>query len=288
MPRRSLTFLFDPKWPDVGSTVMRGLQVSEFARAELGRRWRVRYLPLGSRVHGSAVFLTKNAAAVIGHERAAELVARGCRLYIDIVDSAPPAWASDVPCVIVTASLTSLTKVSRTHPHREVVFLTHQADPRVPAPPASRDTFRIGYFGEVFNARLTLAIESEVEIVPVATATQTVAWFDRLPEFAMHYAIRRRIEQDDVKPFMKGFTAAASHANILASRTDPEAVAWLGEDYPYLIDGEHEEDILAMIERARSDFGTTRWNDALTVMDGIRERVAPLRVVHDLERIIAV
>lgn len=288
MPRRQLTFLFDPDWPNVGSTVMRGRQLADFARAELGRRWRVEYQPLGSRVKNSAVFLTKNAARAMDAERAAHLLEHHCRLYVDIVDAAPPAWVSEVPCVIVTASLTSLVKASRTHPHREVVFLNHHADPRVPPAPAIREAFRIGYFGEVFNARLTLGIESAVEIVPVSTATQAESWFARLPDFAMHYAIRRRIPQDDVKPFMKGFTAAASHANILASRSDPEAVAWLGDDYRYLVDDHDEETILGVIERARSDFGTPMWDAGLEVMAGIRERVAPHRVVRDLERIVSV
>jgi hypothetical protein len=183
--------------------------------------------------------------------------------------------------------MTSFDEASRALPAREVVLVNHHTDPRIPAPPARRETFRIGYFGEPFNAMTTPPIAERVEVIPVSTLHQTTAWFERLAEFPMHYAVRTRIAQDAVKPFLKGFTAAVSHANILAMRSDPEAVAWLGADYPYLVDSVEEHEVLTMIDRAASDFGTPAWRDALEVMAGIRARVAPTRIAAELRRALA-
>ncbi|QEO08616.1 hypothetical protein [Protaetiibacter larvae] len=281
---KRVDFVFDPDWPHIGSTVMRGEQLSGLARAGLGRDWRVRYRPLGARIRGSRVFLTKNAARRLDADDANALVRAGNRLFVDIVDSSPPGWTADVTCILVAASHTSFTTVSRTHPHREVVLIDHHVDPRLPAPPAHYPRFRVGYFGEVFNAALTPEVERKVEVVPVSTAQRDDSWLSRLVEFPLHFAVRRRIAQDDVKPFLKGFTAAAMGANILALRTDREAVAWLGDDYPFLVDGDDEATVLDAIAAAEGSWGSSRWDAGLHAMRGIRERVSPERIVRQLER----
>ena len=282
-----VVFVFDPEWPHIGSTVMRGEQLSRIVR-DHASGWRVGYRPLGSRIRGSRVFLTKNSARRLDSEGASELLRDGNRLFVPIVDSPAPEWTADVPCVLVAASHTSFSAIARRHPNREVVLVDHHVDPRIPPPPASYPRFAVGYFGELFNAQLTPAIEEIVDTVEVSTATQEPGWFARVADYPLHYAIRRRIAQDDVKPFLKGFTAAAVGANVLAARSDAEATAWLGEDYPFLIDDTDEASVLAGLESAREAWATPRWTAGLDIMAGVRERISPDRVARQVLRALSV
>ena len=281
---RRVVFVFDPDWPEVGSTVMRGQQLSELASERLGRGWRVRYVPLGTDIARSDVFLTKNAARRLDAEGAARLVARRNRLFVDIVDSAAPEWVREVPCTIVSSSYTSQLVEARELPEREVVLVNHHTDPRIPERTGPFERFRVAYVGEPFNAFLPPTVAERVEVLPVSTAEQDPSWVPLVGEFPLHYALRTRMAQDDVKPFLKGFTAAVCGANIVASAKDPEARAWLGDDYPYLVPRTTQDAALEVLDRARSDYGTARWDAALDTMRGIAQRVTPDRIVAELRR----
>jgi hypothetical protein len=279
-------FVYAPTFSDSGSTVMRGHQLSRIAEGALGRRARVRYSPLDADFRRSTLFLTKGALRVATAERLAALKAAGNRLLFDVVDEAPPP-TSGFADAIVAASLTAFIDLQRDHPTREVVLVNHHVDPRLDAaartPPADR--LRAGYFGELVNAVLTPRIEETVTPVLVDTSTQDPAWLGRLPEFNLHYAVRQFRGADLHKPFLKGFTAAHTGCNILIQRSQAEAVLWLGDDYPYLIDGEPEEQtILDALAHVREDFGSPEWERGLDVMRGIRERTSVARIGRELAR----
>ncbi len=286
MRKRDLTFVYDANWPGVGSTVMRGMQLSGIAREALGSSRTVGYLPLSPALKRSDLFLTKNAAMALDSDSAAALVSRGNRLFVDIVDAPPPPWARAVAAVIVTASISSYIQVSRDYPDLETVLVNHHTDPRLPKP-APRAQFRVGYFGELFNAYRTPAINERVDFIGVDTASQHPAWLDELPGYTLHYAIRQRIAQDAIKPFLKGFTAAACGAAVIAAAGDPEAVAWLGSDYPYLVPEDTESSVVAVLDEARADFGSPRWAQAMDVMRGIAIRTSPERIGRELVRAVA-
>lgn len=279
-------FVFAPSFAGSGSTVMRGRQLAGIAEAALGRRARVRYSPLDAPFRGATLFLTKGALRVATAERLAELKAAGNRLLFDVVDEAPPP-TSGFADAIVAASLTAFTDLQREHPTREVLLVNHHVDPRLDdaarTPPADR--LRAGYFGELVNAVLTPRIEETVTPVLVDTSAQDPAWLGRIPEFNFHYAVRQFRGADLHKPFLKGFTAAHTGSNILIQRSQVEAVLWLGDDYPYLIDGEPDEQtILDALERVRDDFGSQEWQRGLDVMRGIRERTSVARIGRELAR----
>lgn len=284
---RDVHFVFAEEFRHTGSTVMRGQQLSRLAAAALGRGARVGYSPLEAPFRNATLFLTKGALKVATAERLDELAAAGNRLLFDVVDEAPPP-TSGYADALIAASLTAFIDLQRDFPGTEVHLVNHHVDPRLASATAGErpgDSLRAGYFGELVNAVLSPAIERFVTPVLVDTSKQEASWLERLTEFNLHYAVRRFRGADLHKPFLKGFTAAHAGCNILIQRSQSEAVLWLGDDYPYLLEGEPDEHaIVAALERLSDDVGSDDWNRGLDVMRGIRARTADARIAAEVVR----
>jgi hypothetical protein len=285
--RRRVYFVYSEEHKHAGSTIMRGAQLATLAKQSLGTYAHVRVAPLTDDFRNGMLFLTKGALKTASAERLATLKEQGNRLYFDVVDEHPPPTTNSFADVLVCASLTAFADLSREFPHVEAVLLNHHVDPRVHGPDSTqRNEFRAGYFGETINALLTPRIEEAVDVTPIDTSREDSAWIRRLPGYSAHYAVRRTRELDRHKPFLKGFTAAHCNANILIQRSETEAVAWLGNDYPYLIDDPvTESHVLEALEQARASYGSQQWAAGLETMAGIRDRTSRERIGSELRRL---
>jgi hypothetical protein len=283
----SLVFVYAEQFREAGSTVMRGFQLAELARDGLPGH-RVRVAPLGTAIRNSSVFLTKGALKVAEPQQLSDLRRAGNRLLFDPVDEVPPPTTARFADVLVASSLTAFDYFSRAYPATRVALVNHHVDPRLDRVTPRPDAFRVGYFGETVNAILTDAIEERVDVVPVDTSREHADWLARVPQYTMHYAVRRERALDHFKPFLKGFTAAHSGAPVLIQRDQAEALRWLGEDYPYLVDAPVDEAvILDALARAEREYGGPRWARAREIMAGIRARTTPTRIVAELRAALA-
>lgn len=280
MPR--LVFLYAEQYKGAGSTVMRGFQLANLARHAL-RRHSVRIRALGTRTANATVFLTKGALRVATPTQLDDLLHRGNRLLFDPVDEVPPGTTARFADVLIASSLTAFEEYGRRFPGTRVALLNHHVDPRIDMTPVHHSTFRAGYFGERVNAELTDRIEEKLDVVPIDTSRHDSAWLSSIRDYSFHYAVRRHRELDHYKPFLKGFTAAHCGAPVLIQRDQQEAVRWLGDDYPYLVDAPAtEEQVLDALARAKADFGGPRWRLAESTMAGIRARTSVQRIGEEL------
>ncbi len=149
--------------------------------------------------------------------------------------------------------------------------------------------FAVGYFGETVNALIPAVVADRIDLVHIDTSTsRDDAWIARLGgEFTMHYAVRNTRDLDHDKPFLKGFTAAWSGANIMTQRSQVEPGYWLGTDYPFLVDGDDPVSIAATFDMAAGAFGGPVWDDALQRMLEIRERIRPKRIANEVAALLA-
>jgi hypothetical protein len=275
---------YAPQFEQTGSTVMRGRQLAEIARRAMPRR-EITYEPLRLGVRDSLIFLTKGALKAMTIEVLDDLKSGGNRLMFDVVDEAPPPYTSPYADMIVAASMTAFLDLSSQFPTIPIALVNHHVDPRITALAihAPSDNLRMGYFGESVNAILSPKIEEFVTAVSVDTARSSGGWLERLPDFNAHYAVRATRSLDYAKPFLKGFTAAACGANILIQETEREALAWLGDDYPFLVRGlPTESNIVAAAQSMAVAFGGAEWVSALERMSAIRARIAPDRIGAEL------
>lgn len=83
-----------------------------------------------------------------------------------------------------------------------------------------------------------------------------------------------------IKPFLKGFTTAALGANVLVGKDTPDAVHFLGHNYPYFADRPNDASVIAVFERAAEGFGGPEWQEASLRMRDLAEHTG-LRATAD-------
>lgn len=99
--------------------------------------------------------------------------------------------------VIVAASRVAADPYRERWPHKDVTLVNHHVDSRVAAALSARPvtTFaeaRIAYFGELVNTVQSPRIDKLVDFTLVDTSRQDATWFDRLPDYNLHYARQTR------------------------------------------------------------------------------------------------
>lgn len=272
---------------------MRGSQLATISNGSsiLSER-SVSFVPAEDEFRDSDLFLTKGAARTADAALLQRWRRKGNRIFFDPVDEAIPDELIDDSDTLVAASRSALSAYRERWPHLRVRLVNHHVDPRVTAAMSAaprRERPRIAYFGELQNTVIPATIASVVDVHPVDTSREAQAWFSHLPPYAVHYAIRRSRALDHHKPFLKGFTAAACHANILIQRGQPEPELWLPQDYPFWVDAPaSQSDIGAAVDRVRDAFGSAEWRYGLDVMRQLEDATSERATRRALETLFAI
>lgn len=282
---RRVCFVFEPEYERAGSTVMRGLQLSQLLRDNISDRFDVSFVSRKEAVADSIVVLTKGSTIRIAPEELEDLKKKNIGVVADFVDGEIRRDLLGSIDVVWAASISALRHALLEPKFPAVDLVTHHVDPRLPDP-IGRRIFSAAYVGEPVNAVWSDDISSLVDLLYVNTKTANDDWLQRVGDFPLHYAIRPAPTSKGCiyKPFLKGFTAAHCNANIVVSRDEGDAVSYLGEDYPYLTDGRSVEDALRGLEYARESFGSCEWERGLQVMREVRERSSKKYIVNEVCR----
>lgn len=284
---RPLRFVYAPEYATTGSTVMRGRQLADIAaRSSLSRR-DIDYVPVGADLRRADLFLTKGVLKSVDDATLATWRRQGNRLFADPVDEPLRDGIADSVDVIVAASRTATDAYREQFPGTTVATVDHHVDPRVRAlmerPYPALDQPRIGYFGERINTVRSKRIARTVQFVQVSTSTPDEGWIARLPEFNVHYAIRRTRQLDQHKPFLKGFTAAACRSVVLIQDDQAEAHRWLPDEYPFWLRGQVTEPaIIDALDTVTNAYGTEQWTFARNMMLDIEQRTSPRAIAAQL------
>ncbi len=273
-------FVYAERYKYSGSTVMRGKQLMSIVKRYYKNEFRFRYVPISTNYRNSLVFLTKGAVTDITTEQITELRRRGNRVVIDPVDNPLDTSKAKLANGVVAASLEAFDDFKKQGFTSYLV--NHAVDTRLPKQATSPlKSLRIGYFGELVNTVITDKISAKVDFVHVDTGRQANEWLTKPREYNLHYAVRAD-NVEGFKPFLKGFTAAATGANIVIQRDQKEALRWLGKDYPYLLPARpSEKTILAMLDHIEKSYGTSEWKKALERMAEIREQTSDKSIADE-------
>jgi len=262
---RRLVFAYAPQNRSSGSTVMRGEQLAGLLRSRLPAGYEVDFLPVGEVPSDAIVVLTKGVMERISVEDLEKLSSGSIAVIGDFVDA--PLRDELLPMLdtVWAASIASYRSLLRTNPSIHVDLVTHHVDPRIPRGNVAGG-FSAGYFGEMVNAIRSEQIEGMVDFHPVNTKDASDDWIERLPSYSLHYAVRPRVSSRVFKPFLKGFIAARCGSNILIDRRDGDAVLYLGDDYPYLLDRPDRDNVVRGLEFAKATYGSEEWRRGLEMM----------------------
>ena len=159
--------------------------------------------------------------------------------------------------------------------HGEIVTVLHNHDVALDGITARAPSDRLAmcYLGTPAQTVVTPRVDREVTFLPGETPEEFSASMGRVGCFNAHYAVRRNRDNDGqlkAKPFTKGATAAACGAVLMTDRDTDDAVAFLGEDYPFLIPDITPGSIDAGLTRIKDAFGGAEWDLAVSRMANIR------------------
>lgn len=305
-----VVFLHRPGHINSGGKIMRCDQLAALARAHAGdgysfevltpprKRFAVRQRRFARDLEGAVVILLKNALAAFTPQ-AAEVLRKSARgLCIDHLDVPATEATLTLADVHIAASYRGeeilkarLADLSDNPRGTQAAHLAHHADPRLWPAESMPASFGIGYFGKMSNTVMPDAVKPDVIVPDYGKDTNFASAIETMRHCPMHYCVRGPVARPNVeskmaKPFTKGFNAASVGANVLVNRQVDDALAYLGDDYPFLIDDTSEAAIRDGIAKARDQFGGAEWARGLDVMRDVRARTSPAAVVRQLTDIV--
>ncbi|MCR9275816.1 MULTISPECIES: hypothetical protein [Mameliella] len=301
-----LYFVYWEPTATVGSTVMRAFQLSEIVNRFCGDEIEARLMPLprrkykghrhlwaATRPRDAIYFVSKAALRRLTPPLAALLRRRARSLWYDHVDEPMESLnriGADVHICCSVHQHDLLSRQLNQDPEftGQARLILHNTDLRLEGrAPAQQDSFAALYLGDPVNSAIPPQLQPEIAVESVKTTAEFDAALDRVSRFNLHFNHRadRGGHSSSIKPFVKGFTAAALGANILTQRSTTDAEHFLGADYPYYSEG--PGGVEAAFARARDGFGGPEWREARDRMRCMRDQTRPERIaaqVRDLVR----
>jgi hypothetical protein len=283
-----LTWVRRDRFKTVASTRMRGHQLSELARLRLAEA-EVNYVDeygVGAQ-SDSMLILTKGFLKEACLDELAQLKERGNILCGDYVDDPVREELHEYLDVYLAASIAQFIHYSKRYADKLVHFITHPCDPRLDGIRGPQDYCNIGYFGEIVNAHHARKLQGIIDFTLTNTQVSDAGWIPKLRYCNVHYAVRAPGSAKVFKPFLKGFTAAQCHSNIIVPSDESDARYYLGSDYPYLLKDAEFESVLDMIRYVKESFGSTEWRRGLEAMESVRQRCDATQIEGEIKALVA-
>ncbi|HEY8611852.1 MAG TPA: hypothetical protein VIL69_11245 [Roseomonas sp.] len=221
----------------------------------------------------SAVIVNKTALLDHGLDGLHTLRANGNRIFVDPVDGPMAVLDWKLADGVITSSIGQDGYFRQQFAHLPVVYVPHHADTRLTSFRCESEAWKCAYVGDPLNGMYLRELEQAGLLSIIDATNRNGAWMTELPQFSFHYAVRPPEKRAGLfKPFTKGAVAAECNALILAERRDIEAVAHLGENYPFLIDAEEGiQSAEAMLRWAMCPEAESARHAAALVMERLRQ-----------------
>ena len=300
--KREILLLFKGRLRSSGSRYMRCDQMAEFMNRYCGDRYcasvgvlpkpdekPARWKKLLKHANGAVVVGLKGTLDALSDEPREELRAASLALGIDHVDSFAGGSVFQMADLHIAASEAAhrfMRKKCERIARRDgfdmprIELVDHHADMRVtasPQPPASAP-FRIAYIGNLDNTFIPAEIESDVMTFSDMSQKGFETILSEIPAAHMHYCVRSKNNPRRHKPFTKGFVAAQADRNLIVSPAVPDAIRFLGNDYPFMAKGESADAIIETTRMARASIGSDEWLRGLERIRATREAVTPEKI----------
>ena len=309
--KTKVVFLHRKGQTNAGSKIMRCDQLAEMCRRHLGDEFEfyvVAQRPLRGGVairrtckalNDCIVILLKGTASMFGDEGMHELRRSARAVCIDHVDADVAGSFSRYAQVHIGASKVGcrllqqmLDEFGSEDGNARVMHLTHHSDPRLADMRCSNEkSVRPVYLGHPANVLLPGLVQERVHQLQYDKDSSISDTFAALRNFNLHYCVRPTLRRAKgrlvAKPFTKGFTAAALGAGVITTRSTDDAVHYLGDDYPFLLDGPDEPEIMAVLDKAESLFGTPAWHAMIERMDHVRAASSPEVIMQEMRAILS-
>lgn len=249
---------------------------------------------LADHLSGAIVICLKNSLPRMSKGPRERLREKARATCMDVVDVDPAKGTLGLYDAYIAASFAGLRQL-RIHlhnnakdvrPNARALHLTHGGDTRLSQLPIRPDPtpYEIAYLGSETSTVFPPQHQERLSVL-VYDQNKPLDALKQLAQFPMQYAVRpsstRRAGTETAHPFTKGFNAALLNQNILVNRQCPDAIHYLGEDYPYLIDDNTSDFIEAGLDYARTSFGSADWKYGLDVMSNFARNSGPDKIAEE-------
>lgn len=235
---------------------------------------------------GGVVLLNKSATNLLSLQAVEVLARNNHAILADWIDRDVDSPYLHMIDQHIASSRTQYRHLCAGFPTGAVSYVAHHADLRLeqlnfkPLP-----DLRPLFLGHRRYLPRRPRINQQLTIEFVKTEQDFLRFLPRLPEFNLHYNVRPG-EQDTpggiAKPLTKAFVAANCRSNVIMRRDTDDALDHLPADYPYFVEGDEPEQIRAVLDQARDDFGGPRWRYGLDAMEAVAAAVHPARIAEQM------
>ena len=310
MSNKKQKLIFIDRWSrrKMGSSVMRVQQLSDHMRRFHGNDYDISicYVSKHTRhalalwlrlVHpGAILFFSKFASVVWSPDELEDLRTSMQLTLVDYVDSS----ASEIIRrgidihVACGCESTRLMAEYMDEEHRKgasihgrVATVLHNYDVAIREGCAKGATteLSLAYLGSRRMTIVTPLVDDMVEFLNASSPAAFAQSVPRLDFFNAHYCLRKTMTEEvgrSANPFTKGITAAACGAVILINRDADDAIALLGEDYPFLTRDSSDAAIDDGLRHLKSAFGAPEWQRALQHLQSLHERTSHKAIAGQL------
>jgi hypothetical protein len=313
---REIVFAYRKSQTKYGSTAMRTHQLCAQISPYLPTGWRAITSAMPSpkfpwlqiiwarrQQEGSFIFLNKNAARKILPDTLLNLRRKQCKIGFDYVDTDLRKVATFKPDVHIVSSLAAKRAIERERNYAIqkgnsvngiIRLLHHNVDSHVlAAPTVPQDQLRSIYFGQPAKTKIPDLLKNNISIFDASTVGLAKNALQQISQFNFHYCISSpanawQTSSEEVvhRPFTKGFTAAALGASLIVNSDVDDVSELLGEDYPFLVEGHEDADIIAIMARAADAFGGQEWRQALASVADMKQLFQPAALAKSLLEIV--
>jgi len=287
LKRKNLVWIFRKKAEKVASTYMRGYQLSELIKSRINN-FDITYTNEDNLelIKDSIVFLTKGFLKDVSEEELLKLKSGNNIICVDFVDDPEKEAIVEIIDVLIASSISQSIYYKNQYPNKYTHIITHHTDPDIPLISLEPKDVKIGYFGELLNAKWNNELSSQVDFILTNTKTRSRDWIEHLKRYNFHYAVRQRRDIDGFKPFLKGFTAAKCGACIIVPEFESDSRYYLSNDYPYLLKNDDLNSALNMIEFVKSSYMKQDWKIAKEIMADVHFRSTDDYIAGEVNRLI--
>ena len=270
-----ITFLYQKGKLDSSLAHLRSDQLSRLIHSRFPENYDVALTDDSASLHGRVVIANSTLLQGASPEDLADLRRRNIALIGDWIDRTVEPQKAQELTANMAFCFRQVIDLSRTMPERPTFYVTHHVNTDIPDIRPPQDRLRTGYFGALENTHLPEALSEVVDLMKVTNSRKE--WIDQLGRYNCHWIVRfdsghhiRTI--GGWKPFLKGFVAARCGSPVITTRDDPNAVHYLGDDYPFYANSLTDADLELAWVRVAGAFGGPEWRMALEIMRQTAER----------------
>lgn len=283
----NVVFLCSPRRLQHASTVLRACQLQQIVAVPLAERGHDAICTTDLGIHDTLTVLSKGFLIDADINAIHALKGRRNVLVADYVD-----WKPDPLVVAEIDGLMASSHQQRDYlrsafPDKPCHLVTHHVDTQIPRITPPVDRLRVGYFGNLTNARHSMELQGLVAFVRTDTENATrQEWMSELANYNCHYGLRTVQSWDGLKPFLKGFIAAHCGAPIITEIGESDAAYYLPPDYPFFMTAGDAGGVAKDIRRIAETFGGPEWRYSCDVMREVRERSSVPVVIKEFETMV--